>query len=89
MKLNKNQIRTLINKALFVLIAFIVGNIVVLALSQFYGIGVIHTKSIDKDVFIYQKKFQGDLKDSLIYFSLPVQTRYFDKNSELWKICKM
>ncbi|ECP9367809.1 S26 family signal peptidase [Campylobacter coli] len=85
MKLNKNQIRTLINKALFVLIAFIVGNIVVLALSQFYGIGVIHTKSIDKDVFIYQKKFQGDLKDSLIYFSLPVQTRYFDKDSNFGK----
>ena len=58
MKLSKNQIRTLINKALFVLIAFIIGNILVSALSQFYGIGVIHTKSIDKDVFIYQKSFK-------------------------------
>ncbi|HEB7569746.1 S26 family signal peptidase [Campylobacter coli] len=85
MKLGKDQIRTLIDKALFVLIAFIIGNIVVSALSQFYGIGVIRTKSIDKDVFIYQKKIQGDLKDSLIYFSLPVQTKYFDKDSSFGK----
>lgn len=85
MKLSKNQIKKLIDKTQLALIIFVIGSIAISILSQFYGIGVIHTKSIDKDIFIYKKRFEGDLKDSLIYFSLPIQTRYFDKDSNFGK----
>lgn len=85
MLLNKKQIKKLIDKTQLALIIFIIGSIAISILSQFYGVGIIHTKSIDKDIFIYKKKIEGNLKDSLIYFSLPVQTRYFDKDSNFGK----
>lgn len=85
MNLSKAQIKTILDKTLLVLTVFIIGNVIVSVLAQFYGVGVIHTPSIDKDVLIYERNVDGNLKGSLIYFSLPVQTRYYDKGSSFGK----
>lgn len=85
---DKKTIRVLCDKALIAIVVFLIFYTIISFISYFYGIGVIHTKSIDKDVFIYKKKIDENLSNALIYFTLPVQTRLFNKGSSFGKYVK-
>ncbi|ARE80660.1 S26 family signal peptidase [Campylobacter helveticus] len=85
---DKRAIQKLCDKTLIAIVVFLAFYTIISFVSHFYGVGVIHTKSIDKDVFVYKKKIDENLNDTLIYFTLPVQTRYFDKGSSFGKYVK-
>lgn len=78
----------LCDKILISIGVFLVLHIIISFISHFYSIGIIHTKSIDKNVFVYKKKIDDNLSNALIYFTLPVQTKYFDKGSSFGKYVK-
>jgi len=86
---HKNFINKLINKLLLTLGVFMLFYMGIYFLAKFYGIGVIRTQSIDKEIMIYERNIKESIgNDSLIYFSLPVQTAYFNKGEKFAKFVR-
>ncbi|AII15528.1 conjugal transfer peptidase TraF (plasmid) [Campylobacter iguaniorum] len=69
------------------IVIFGIGNLALSAIGSKYGLGIIVTKSLDKDYFIFQRDWQGKIaKGEIIYFSLPIETPYYKKASKFGKI---
>lgn len=68
-------------------VVFGIGNFCLNALSSKYGLGVIATKSIDKDLVVFDREWRDKIsKGDIIYFSLPIETPYYKKSSNFGKI---
>lgn len=66
---------------------FVIGSLAIEKLSQYYGLGIIVTKSLDKSYFVYSKNWEAKIaKGEIVYFNLPIETLYFKKNSKFGKI---
>lgn len=84
--MNEKMKRFIIN-LVFGIVVFALGNLIVNIVSKYYGIGVVVTKSLDKDYIIYQRNWQNEIaKGKIIYFTLPIETTYFKKDSKFGKI---
>ena len=55
--MNEKMKRFIIN-LVFGIVVFALGNLIVNIVSKYYGIGVVVTKSLDKDYIIYQRNWQ-------------------------------
>lgn len=79
--------KKLIKYTLIGLIVFGFGNFLLSVMATKYGLGVIVTKSLDKDFFIYTKDWYNKIaKGEIIYFNLPIETPYYKKASKFGKI---
>ena len=58
--MNEKMKRFIIN-LVFGIVVFALGNLIVNIVSKYYGIGVVVTKSLDKDYIIYQLMILGTL----------------------------
>jgi len=69
------------------LVVFGIGTLTLKAIGTQYGLGVIVTKSLDKDFFIYTKDWHNKIaKGEIVYFNLPIETPYYKKASKFGKI---
>lgn len=86
MNLNKEDIRKILNIIALAIVVFVILYIIIGFVTNYFGIGLIRTQSIDKQVMIYTKDFKNkELKDKLIYFLLPKDTPYFSRFSNFAK----
>jgi len=68
------------------LVVFGIGTLTLKSIGTKYGLGIVVSKSINKDFFIYTKDWHNKIaKGEIVYFNLPVKTPYYKKNSKFGK----